>query len=79
MDEKKALRLAVEALKEKAQRLAVDANLHDLYRLDAAHAVNASRKRKEVLEAVETLNSLVWVRRHESFLAKTEMKDIRKP
>ena len=55
MKRDKALRLAVAALRKQAQRLAVDANLHDVYHADYPHAVNASQERKLLLEAIEEL------------------------
>lgn len=59
MNQKKAIRLAVEVLRKEIQRLAVDANLHDQYGLDSVHAVNASKKRKELLEAVQVCQRIL--------------------
>jgi hypothetical protein len=55
MDYKKAVRIAVECIQAENQRLAVSANLHDIYQVENPTAVNASRRRKELREAVEIL------------------------
>lgn len=55
MKESQAIRLAIEALEKEVQRLAVDANLRDLYDLRSPHAISASRKRKQLLAALELL------------------------
>lgn len=49
--------IAIEALRRQAQRLATDANLHDLYHANHPAAINASRKRRELLDAVDTLQT----------------------
>jgi hypothetical protein len=49
--------IAIEALRRQAQRLATDANLHDMYHANHPAAINASRKRHELLEAVDTLQA----------------------
>jgi ABC-type phosphate transport system auxiliary subunit len=51
----RAIRLAVEAIQAQIHKLAVDANLHDVYGADYPQAINASAKRKELLEAIEIL------------------------
>jgi len=55
---KKALRLAVQALEAQRQHLAVDANMHDLYKADYPAAINASKKRAELNQAIDFLNDI---------------------
>lgn len=52
-----ALAMAIETLRRQAQRLAVDANLHDLYHANHPAALHASQKRREILEAVDVLQA----------------------
>ncbi len=50
-----AIKLAIQALEKEIRRLSVNANLHDMCHADAPVCVEASRKRKELREAVATL------------------------
>ena len=59
MKQKKALKLAIEAMEAEVRRLAVDANLHDVYGADSPYAVRASLERVELREAVEELKKLL--------------------
>lgn len=55
MDHQKAVKLAVKALKEQIQAVAVDANMHDRYRADYPLAVKSSKSRAEWIEAIRIL------------------------
>jgi N6-adenosine-specific RNA methylase IME4 len=50
-----ALKLAAEAMEREIQALAINANMHDLAGLDAPACVHASRRRKELQEAIAHL------------------------
>ena len=50
-----AIQMAIDSLRRQAQRLAIEANLHDLYQANHPAAINASAKRRKLLEAVEIL------------------------
>jgi len=52
-----ALSIAIDALRRQAQRLAVDANLHDLYHANHPAAIKASQKRRELLQTIDTLQA----------------------
>lgn len=58
MNKIKALKLAIKALEKQRQTLAVDANAHEIYGFEGAAAVNASKKRKEVIEAIGQLQDM---------------------
>ena len=58
MTTQQAIRLAVSAINEKIQRLAVAANLHDMLKVDNPSAVRASTLRKELREAIKILEKL---------------------
>lgn len=53
--DKKATRLAVEALKKERQRIAYDANLFDLRLACTPHAKRCSERRKEIDAAIAAL------------------------
>lgn len=55
MTNQRAITLAVQALEGQIKRLAVNANLHDLFHADAPVCVEASRKRKELRDAIAQL------------------------
>lgn len=59
MDLKRALRLAIACIEDSVQRLAVSANLHDQYGADFPSAVNASRQRAALREAVGVLKQMI--------------------
>ncbi len=58
MNQKQAIKLAIEALTEYRHRFAVDANFFDLYGATYPHAENASKKRAKINEAIEVLKSI---------------------
>lgn len=55
MHEHKAIALAIQALEAEIKRLAVNANLEDAYHSGIPMCVEASRRRKELREAVKAL------------------------
>ncbi len=59
MKKNKAIRIAVEAMKAKAQLLAVQANLYDVQGLDWPSTKGASIRRKELQEAIQVLEGMM--------------------
>ena len=59
MTREKALKLAIEQLKKRIQGLAIEANLHDVYKANYQGAVRASKDRKELVQAVKELEELL--------------------
>ena len=57
MDSKKAIRLAVECIRKEIQRLAVDANLQEMYQADLPNTIAASKKRALLREAILALQA----------------------
>ena len=57
MDSKKATRLAIECIRKEIQRLAVDANLQEMYQADLPNTIAASKKRALLREAIQTLQT----------------------
>lgn len=57
MDSKKAIRLAVECIRKEIQRLAVDANLQEMYLADLPNTIAASKKRAMLREAILALQA----------------------
>lgn len=57
MKKRKAIRLAIEAMKLEIRRLNVDANLHEMCGLDSPGAISASKKRAELREAIALLSA----------------------
>ena len=57
MDSKKATRLAIECIRKEIQRLAVDANLQEMYQVDLPNTIAASKKRALLREAIQTLQA----------------------
>lgn len=55
---RRALTLAIQALKTRRQRIAVDANFHDMYLADYPAAVNAAKERIEINQAIAILEDL---------------------
>lgn len=55
MTSQRAITLAIQALEAQIKALAVNANLHDMCHADTPVCVEASRKRKELRDAVATL------------------------
>lgn len=55
---KKALSMAVKALEQQRQHLAVDANMHDLYKADYPAAVSASQRRAEINQAIDLIKDI---------------------
>ena len=53
MKREKAIRLLVECAEKEIQRISVSANLHEVHGLPWSSAVGASRRRKELREAVK--------------------------
>lgn len=58
MNKKKAIKMATECINREIQRLAQQANLYDLYKLDNVHCINASKKRNDLKEVIAFLNTL---------------------
>jgi cell division protein FtsL len=56
MTHTRALALAIRALEAQIKGLNVNANLHDIAHADAPSCVEASRQRKELRAAIETLS-----------------------
>lgn len=59
MNQKKAVRVAVRAMEYRIKRLAQQANLWDIHKLDNVHCINASQERRELREAIEVLKEMV--------------------
>jgi hypothetical protein len=59
MTNTRALRLAIKVIQSEIKRLGPNANLHDLYHLDSAEAVNASKERKDLQEVAQLLNGMI--------------------
>ncbi len=55
MTNARAITLAIAALEKEIKQLAVNANLHDMCHADAPVCVEASRKRKELRDAIQAL------------------------
>lgn len=55
MDNRRAITIAVQVLEKEIKALAINANLHDMFHADAAACVEASRRRKELRDAVAAL------------------------
>lgn len=55
MNRPQATRIAIQAIEAELKRLAVNANLHDLLHADAPVCVNASARRRELRDAIQTL------------------------
>jgi hypothetical protein len=56
---RRALTLAIHALESERQHIAVEANLCDMYGARHPSAVNASARRKEINQAIETLKIMM--------------------
>jgi len=55
MQNQRAITIAIQCIEAEIKRLAVHANLHDMMHADAPVCVEASRRRKELRDAVEEL------------------------
>ncbi len=55
MNEDRAVKLAIECIRKEIQRLAVDANLQEMYHADLPHTIAASKKRTQLREAILVL------------------------
>jgi len=51
----RAIRLALECIEAEIKRLAVEANLHEVYGLASPGAMQASRRRQELRAVITTL------------------------
>ena len=58
MNQRQALELAIQALKDKRRQFAVDASYHDVWKSDNPSAVNASKHKREITEAIEEMEKL---------------------
>lgn len=56
MTRARALTLALQCLAAECKRLAVQANLHDVYHADTPATVAASKRRADLRRAIETLS-----------------------
>ena len=56
MNNAKAVKLAIECIRAEIQRLAVDANLQEMYQANLPNTIAASQKRALLREAITTLN-----------------------
>lgn len=63
---KRIIKIAIHCIKREIRRICVDANLHDLYKADFPYAVKCSRKKKELLEAIQYFEELEQNNREES-------------
>lgn len=55
MNRKQALKIAEELFVAELKRVAVDANLHDVYHADYPHAVKMAKRRQQLLKAMNVL------------------------
>jgi hypothetical protein len=55
MNRARATTLAIQCIEREIRALAVNANLHDQYGADTPACVEASKRRKELREAIEAL------------------------
>lgn len=55
MNRQRATTIAISAIEAQIKALAVNANLHDMMGADAPVCVEASKRRKELREAIEAL------------------------
>lgn len=55
MEHKKAVKIAVQAMKKEMRTIAFDANTHEKFGNDHPSAVNAFKRRAELREAIEAL------------------------
>jgi hypothetical protein len=55
MNRARATTIAIAAIEQEIKRLAAAANLHELYGADVPHAIQASKRRKELRDAIEAL------------------------
>ena len=55
MQQHRATKIAIHCIELEIKRLAVNANLHDMMHADAPVCVEASKRRKELQEAIQAL------------------------
>lgn len=55
MTHAQARKIAIESIRAQIKALAVDANMHDRLGATYPHAINASKRRRELMEAIDTL------------------------
>ena len=55
MNTKRARAIAIQCIEAEIKRLAANANLHDMYHADAPVCIEASKRRKELREAIDAL------------------------
>lgn len=55
MTHAQARKIAIEAIRQQIKTITVDANMHDRLGATYPHAINASKRRKELIEAIDTL------------------------
>jgi hypothetical protein len=57
MKKETAIKIAIKAMRRRVRLIVFDANLHDLIGSDLPMAVNASKERKKLNEAIECLQA----------------------
>lgn len=55
MTHAQARKIAIEAIRQQIKSITIDANMHDRLGATYPHAINASKRRRELLEAIDTL------------------------
>ncbi len=55
MKHERAIHVAIAAIEHEIKSLAFDANMHDLLKADYPHTIKASKRRAELLAAIEAL------------------------
>ncbi len=56
MTHSQALELVTECVKKEIQSISVDANLHDIYKVDNPYSLRMSERRKKLLAALRILS-----------------------
>ena len=59
MTKSQAIHLALSSMAKETKRLAVQANLHDMYGSDDVHCVNASKRRKRLNAAADLFEAML--------------------
>lgn len=62
MNRERATALAIKALEEQIQKLAIDANLHDTFNYVIPRTITASKERQKLREAIAVLKEPVQAR-----------------
>jgi len=55
MTKEKAINLAIAAIRKEIKKIAYDANMQKIFRVDTPHAINSLKRKEELLQAIETL------------------------